>query len=57
MRYTYKVIVNSEYPKPIIKDKLDGMVDGVTVIQSIEELEDEIPPDEAIIKEIPFLYV
>ena len=57
MRYTYKVIVNSEYPKTIITDKVDNIVDGFTIIQSIEEVEDETPPDEAIIKEIPFLYV
>ena len=57
MRYTYKVIVNSEHPKTIITDKLDKLVDSFTIIQSIEEVEDEAPPDEAIIKEIPFLYV
>ena len=57
MRYTYKVIVNSEYPKTIITDKVDNIVDGFTIIQSIEEVEDEAPPDEAIIKEIPLLYV
>ena len=57
MRYTYKVIGNSEYPKTIITDKVDNIVDGFTIIQSIEEVEDEAPPDEAIIKEIPFLYV
>ena len=57
MRYTYKVIVNSEYPKTIITDKVDNIVDGFTIIQSIEEVNDETPPDEQIIQEIPFLYV
>lgn len=57
MRYTYKVIVNTEHPKTIITDKLGKLADSFTIIQSIEEVEDEAPPDEAIIKEIPFLYV
>ena len=57
MRYTYKVIVKSEHPKTIITDKLDKIADSFTIIETIEEVNDETPPDKKIIKEIPFLYV
>ncbi len=57
MRYTYKIIVKSEHPEAIITNKVDRLEDSFTTIQSIEEVEDETPPDEQIIKEIPFLYV
>ena len=57
MRYTYKIIAKSEHPETIITNTVDRLEDSFTTIQSIEEVEDETPPDEQIIKEIPFLYV
>ena len=57
MRYTYKIIVSSEHQETIIINKVKQLTDSFTTIQSIEEVEDETPPDEQIIKEIPILYV
>ena len=56
MRYTYQIIVKSEHPEAIITNTINKLEDSFTV-ESIEEVNDETPPDEAIIKEIPFLYV
>ncbi len=57
MRYTYQIIVKSEHPKAIIANTVNRLEDNFTTVESIKEVNDETPPDEAIIKEIPFLYV
>ena len=57
MKYTYQIIVKSEHPEPIITNTVNRLEDSFTRVESIEEVNDETPPDEAIIKEIPFLYV
>jgi|TARA_Y100000294_G_scaffold177432_1_gene202803 hypothetical protein len=57
MRYTYQIIVKSEHPEAIIANTVNRLEDNFTTVESIEEVNDETPPDEAIIKEIPFLYV
>jgi hypothetical protein len=57
MRYTYQIIVKSEHPEAIITNTVNKLEDSFTTVESIEEVNDETPPDEAIIKEIPFLYV
>ena len=36
---------------------MDKVSDEFTVIETIEEVNDETPPDKSIIKEIPLLYV
>jgi len=57
MRYIYNITIKSEFPPQIISNKLDKVSDEFTVIETIEEVNDETPPDKSIIKEIPLLYV
>ena len=57
MRYIYNITIKSEFPPQVIEKKLDKVSDEFTEIVTIEEVNDETPPDEQIIKEIPILYV
>ena len=57
MKYIYNITIKSEFPPQIISNKLDKVSDEFTVIETIEEVNDETPPDKSIIKEIPLLYV
>ena len=57
MRYIYNITIKSEFPPQVIEKKLDKVSDEFTVVETIEEVNDETPPDEQIIQEIPILYV
>ena len=57
MRYNYNIKIKSEFPPQIISNKLDKVSDEFTVIETIEEVNDETPPDEEVSKEVPLLYV
>ncbi len=57
MRYIYNITIKSEFPPQVIEKKLAKVSDEFTEIETIEEVNDETPPDEQIIKEIPILYV
>ena len=57
MKYIYNITIKSEFPPQVIEKKLDKVSDEFTVVETIEEVNDETPPDEQIIQEIPFLYV
>ena len=57
MRYIYNITIKSEFPPQVIEKKLAKVSDEFTEIETIEEVNDETPPDEQIIKEIPIQYV
>ena len=57
MRYNYNIKIKSEFPPQVISKKLDKLFDTFTIIENIEEVEDEVPLTKSNSKEDSNIYV